>query len=142
VTVRPRWRPGRTFGPGLALGGASLALVGAAAVWARSGDRARNSFALVRLARRLEVVPDALAPLAVAWFLLPVLVGVAWLCFGLGRSRATSAISATAGALALGGVAAVAASPLRLEVGAGVTAAGGALALLGALVSALGPRDR
>ena len=82
--------------------------------WTRVGVRRRNSFELVAVARRLEVVPnDALGVLARTWVLAPLLSVLALTAIVYRRPRlaALAAGLVSVGTLSL--VMAINSSPLR-----------------------------
>jgi hypothetical protein len=127
----------RRWATGVALGGTSITLTGACLTWVRSGRATRSSFATLRSARVLGVLDGVAGHLAPLWFLLPAVVGVAWLAAGLGRPRWVGALAVLIGVGALAAVAGVARSPLPTGPGVPLTAAGGSLALIGGLVAVI-----
>ena len=67
----------------LGLGCAAL-LVIALLPWAQSGDRQRNSFALLRSADRLDLIDGVVQRTAqIGWLLMPVVVGVVVIALAL-----------------------------------------------------------
>lgn len=100
--------------------------------WGRSGSRMRSSYELVDVADRAGVLPDRVAALAAAWFLVPALCGIVLIAVALDRGVTVGAGATTLGALVGVGAILVLRSPLA--VGA---AAIGALGL-GACTAASG----
>ena len=102
--------------------------------WARSGTRLRDSYELVAVAGRLDVLPSPWAGASAAWSLLPlcaVLVGVA---MAFHRPLAIGTISLTVGIASISLAVVVFASPLGTELGARAALLTGSTSVVGALV--------
>lgn len=118
----------------LAILAASTALVAAFLPWGRSGQTSRSSFQLIGVADRLDVLQGSARSAAYLWFVLPVLVGLAWLARSVGRSALAASLAATAGLICLAASELTVRSPLAVEYGAtiarwaGIVAAGAAAA--------------
>jgi hypothetical protein len=118
---------------GVALGGATGVVVSSFLPWARSGSADRDSYQLVAAAERLELLSPPLQRVALAWYLVVVAVGVAWLAAGMHRHLLAAGACAATGSLALLLSVATMASPLRALTGTPVAAASGGIALLGSI---------
>jgi hypothetical protein len=123
-----------TAGTVVAVAGTVLIAATAFLPWGRSGQALRNSFELVAVAGRLELLDGAAAGGARVWFLVPVLAGLVWLAAAVGRPLLTAALSATAGSMCLAGVLLLERSPLGREPGAALAAAAAVLALCGSVL--------
>lgn len=110
--------------------------------WAASGRRVRDSYELVAVASRLDLVPERLVGVAGAWVLLPLVTVITCLAVLFRRPWATATLSLSVGISALVLGLAVARSPLRVEVGARVAAVTGLLAVGGALAVVVDERRR
>jgi hypothetical protein len=127
----------RASGPlALTVGGLTL-LSGAAtfAPWGASGERSRNSYEIVDIAERADVIPGSLAGVAQLWFLVPALCGVVLVAISLRLVRLAGVGAATLGGLVGAASVLVARSPLVLEPGAIIGAvAGGCTVIAGGAV--------
>lgn len=117
--------------------GSTLCLVGACLGWARSGTTVRNSFALVQVGRSLGLFDGPAARLAPLWFLLPAVVGSAWLGLGLRRPLVVNGVGLLAAVATLSAGWLVRRTPLPVQGGLTVAALGAVVALLGVAVGAL-----
>ena len=131
--------PGRDGAGGalvLVVGGLTLTSGAATfAPWGASGERARNSYEIVDIAGRADVIPGSLAGAAQLWFLVPVLCGVVLLAIAARGVRLAGAVAATLGGLVGAASVLVARSPLVLEPGAIIGAvAGGCTVIAGGAV--------
>lgn len=109
--------------------------------WGASGRAERSSYALVGIADRLGVLDGAVAGLARAWYLAPVVAAGVWTAAASGRHVLARSL---AGMLAAGGVVlavAVRRSPLLSRPGPCVTIAAAAVVGVGLLL-ALGGSGR
>jgi hypothetical protein len=113
--------------------GPTLTLVGSLLSWVRSGEATRSSFALLRSARTLGVLPASVDGLAPLWYLLPVVVGLVWLAAAMSRWRIAAVLTLAVGLGGGGAVLAVVRSPLPMEAGVAVTTVATVLSLLGGL---------
>jgi hypothetical protein len=116
-----------------------LAIIGVSsfADWTRTGTRHRNSYELVAVARRLEVVHNgALGALARGWVLAPLcsVLAATALVYRLPRLAALAAGLVSAATIAL--VLAVNSSPLRAEGAVTVAMAGAIMTLIGSVWAA------
>lgn len=105
--------------------------------WGASGDRTRNSYAIVDVVERAGVLSASSADLSGLWYFVPALCGLVLLCSALGRVAIAGALATTLGALVAAGGALVARSPLMVQPAATFgtlvglcTILAGALALL------------
>lgn len=117
-----------------------LAVIGVSSFsdWTRTGTRYRNSYELVAVARRLEVVPNAaLGALARGWVLAPLcsVLAVTALVYRIPRLAAVIAGLVSIATIAL--VLAVNSSPLRAEGAVTVAMAGAIMTLIGSVWAAL-----
>jgi hypothetical protein len=105
---------------GLVAGGVEVAA--AFLPWVRTGERERNSFELIGVARRLHVLQSAWEqPASAAWYFVPFVVALALVAAAIGRRAVAGALLAVAGlAGALVGLA-VAGAPLGVLPGLRVT---------------------
>lgn len=110
--------------------------------WAASGRRLRDSYELVAVAARLDLLGERTASLAGAWSFLPFAVALTCLAVLFHRPWATATLSLSVGISALGLGLAVSRSPLGMEVGAKVAAATGLVAVGGALAVVVDERRR
>jgi hypothetical protein len=112
-----------------------------AAPWIASGQRTRTGLSLARTADQLHLVDGAGGrTLLELWFLLPMVVPLAWLAVVLGRPRIGAALAVVAGILVLGAAAAVARGPLPARWGLHVAAGTGAVAVCAGLLASLPAR--
>jgi len=130
-----RARRRRELGSLVLVAGAALVVLGAFLPWVISGSATRSSFATVRSADRLGVVPDGVAlALLRSWYLVPLAAAIIPVAVVLGRRRL-----ALITAVALAGVAAVVAGLVihaSPSTGAGpaVSLAGSATLLAGTAI--------
>ncbi len=111
------------------------ATVGAFLPWVYSGAAARNSFAVVRAARRLGVVDsDLLRGLLALWYFVPLFAAATVFLLAIGWSRAGGAVATVLGAVVLFVGLMVAASSADLGGGPAVASGAGAMAALGGLL--------
>jgi hypothetical protein len=118
----------------LLLGGTALIALGAFLPWVVSGASTRSSFATVRSADRLGLVPDGVALLVLrAWYLMPLAAALVPLLLALHRVR-TAAAFGIALVLLTAPIAALvlAVAPVR-GIGPAVCLAGGLAVLAGAV---------
>ena len=81
-----------------ALGGSSVAAIALALPWGASGRRWRSAYALIRLARELDIADGALAgTFAACVALTPVLAAAAWVAAVVRWRRSTQALTAAVG---------------------------------------------
>ncbi len=100
--------------------------------WASSGRTARSSFALVRLADRLDLVAAGWQQrLLVFWALVPLLAAVGLLAAALGRQLQALVAAGLASALGVIAVALVVRTPLPLRPGVYVALVGSLIGLGG-----------
>jgi hypothetical protein len=102
--------------------------------WAASGRRLRDSYELVAVAARLDLVGEPALSASAAWPLLPLAVVLTWLAVLFHRPRWTATLALTVGLSALGLAVAVIRSPLAPEVGARMALVTGSVSVLGALI--------
>lgn len=116
----------------LTLAGLGLVVVGAFLPWVASGSATRSSFAAVRTAEALDLVPDgALGVVVQGWYLLPLVASLTVLGLALGHRWAVVGPGAVV-VLAAGGLAVLTlvapvaslAGPLVALVGAAVLSGG------------------
>ena len=107
---------------------ATVALGASFLPWASSGDRARTSYELTRVAVRFDLVPPDLDAFAQVWFLMPALVGVAWLARASGRDAMATTVCVVVGLLSVVAATLTMQSPLAAEAGAVVAMGSGVLA--------------
>jgi hypothetical protein len=128
-----------------ALAGATAVLVASFLPWATSGERARTSYELTRVAVRFDLLPTGVAALAPIWYLVPALVGAAWLARSMDRRSLTSIFCVVVGLLSVVAAMLTLRSPLVTEAGT-VLAMGSGLLAAGAgtmhLVTVRTHRDR
>jgi hypothetical protein len=101
--------------------------------WARSGAADRSSYDLVASVRRLELLDGLAADLAPVWFLLPAMVGAAWLAVALDRIRTAATLGAIVGLLGVVLALQTVRSPLVHLPGAALGGGAGAIAIVAAL---------
>lgn len=113
----------------------TVLLVGSFLPWVRTGDRRRNSYALMGLIDRLEFAPGGLAARAVGWWpIVPTLCVLTLIAAWWPRPR-TAAVVGLIAALYAGGVAvAVNQAPIKPLAGTTLAADAGIVAALAALV--------
>lgn len=76
------------------LGGVALIVLGAFLPWVVSGATSRSSFATVRSADRLGLVPDGVALLVLrSWYLVPLIAALVPLLLALHRVRAAAVVA-------------------------------------------------
>src|SRR5690606_29207301 len=91
---------------------------------------------------RLDLVETDLGRVLLeAWFLLPVLVALAWLAASLGRARWAAVLAGTAGAFVTGAAVAVARGPLPARWGVPVAAGAGVVAACAGLLGSCPRRE-
>jgi hypothetical protein len=139
---RGRVIPGRRYPPGWSTNHLGAAAASAAATvvlgasflpWARSGAADRSSYDLVASVRRLELLDGLAADLAPVWFLLPAMVGAAWLAVALDRIRTAATLGAIVGLLGVVLALQTVRSPLVHLPGAALGGGAGAIAIVAAL---------
>ncbi len=101
--------------------------------WGASGRRTRNSYELVAVAGRLDLVPQVLVRPSRAWYFLPLCVVAICLFMFLRRPWCATVLSLSVGLVALGLGVAVLGSPLGVELGARAAVATGSCSVVGAL---------
>lgn len=128
----PGWRPNH---PAAIVASAAATVVLAASFlpWARSGSAERSSYDLVASVRRLELLDGLAADLAPVWFLLPAVVGAAWLAVALDRIRTAATLGAIVGLLGVVLALQTVRSPLVHLPGAALSGGAGAIAIVAAL---------
>lgn len=117
----------------LASAAASLAFVASFLPWGRSGQTSRSSYQLVGVADRLDVLDGSARTAAMAWFVLPVLVGLVWLARSVDRHGTAATLSALTGLLSVVAAALIERSPLAVEHGATLAKWTGAVAVAAAI---------
>jgi hypothetical protein len=125
----------------VSLGAATAVLAASFLPWGRSGAADRSSYDLVAAAVDLAVLGPAVAQAARAWYLLPALVGAAWLAGALDRPLASTALAALIGASGVALAVATVRSPLVEQPATTFTAIAGAIAISAALAGWLGARS-
>lgn len=121
--------------------GALIVVVGGFLPWGASGRAERNSYALVGVADRLEVVDGVAAGVARLWYLSPLVAAAVWLAASLGRHRTAALLAGVLGAGGLALAVAVRASPVLDRPGVYVTICGVGVIAVG-LVLAVAERGR
>ena len=102
--------------------------------WARSGDRLRDSYELVAVVGRLELLPSILARPYLAWYFLPLCaIGTAIVVLSH-RPLWSTVLGLIVGSAAGGLAAAVVSSPLGVGIGARIAMVTGTLCVAGALM--------
>jgi hypothetical protein len=116
--------------------GAALVAVGAALPWVAVGRRNLSAFHLVTIARHFGYARSSGAGAAAAlWLFVPLLAGLAVASALLGKRRVAAGLAGIVGVTGAAAAAfALRAADRHVLVGVWVTAAGAALALLGAVV--------
>ena len=115
-----------------ALGGSSVAALALALPWGASGERWRSAYALIRLARELDIAHGALAgTFAVCVALTPISAAAAWVAAAVRWRRSTQVLTAAVAVLTLVTAYAVLRSPLRAGAGVVVGMAAGVVTLVG-----------
>jgi hypothetical protein len=132
----PRWADR------VALGAASGVLAASFLPWGRSGAVDRSSYDLVAAAVDLDVLEGGAAQAARAWYLLPAVLGAAWLAGALGRPLLSTALAAVIGASGLTLAVVTVRSPLVEQPATTFTAIAGAIAISAALAGWLGGRSK
>ena len=108
---------------GLVAGAAEVG--GAFLPWVRTGERERNSFELIGVARRLRVLQSAWEqPASAAWYFVPLVIALALVAAAVGRRAVAGGLLALAGAAGIAVGVAVAAAPLAVLPGLRVTIVG------------------
>lgn len=110
--------------------------------WGASGRRTRNSYELVSVAGRLDLVPDALILPSRAWYFLPLCVIAICLFMFLRCLWWATVLSLSVGLVALGLAVAVLGSPLGVEPGARAAVVTGSCSVVGALAMMVRTRGR
>lgn len=131
----PRWADR------LSLSAASSVLLASFLPWGRSGAVDRSSYDLVAAAVDLEVLEGGAAQAARAWYLLPAVLGAAWLATALGRPVLSTVLAAAIGASGLALAVVTVRSPLVEQPATTFTAIAGAIAISAALAGWLGARS-
>lgn len=109
--------------------------------WVASGRRTRTGLSLARTVDQLQLVDGTGGrTLLELWFLLPMVVPLAWLAVVLGRSRLAAALAGVAGAVVLGAAVAVARGPLPSRWGLHLAGGTGAAAVCAGLLASLPAR--
>lgn len=129
------------------IGGLAVVLVGTFLPWVHSGEVARSSYEVAGSAGRLGLFEtDRERLVELAWYLLPVSVGLVLLAMAFHRRRLAALLTGLVALLAGGGALVVLGSSLRVGVGPAVVLAGGAVAVTGAVASwwpaSVDPADR
>ncbi|MEX2658737.1 MAG: hypothetical protein WD232_03495 [Acidimicrobiales bacterium] len=101
--------------------------------WARSGERLRNSYELIDVVGRLELIPVVLVGPSRLWSLLPLAAVLTCIAVFFQRPWCTTVLSLFVGLAALGLVVAVVDSPLGVGFGAWAATLTGVLSAIGAL---------
>lgn len=115
-----------------ALGGSSVAAVALALPWGASGERWRSAYALIRLARELDIADGALSgTFAVCVALTPILAASAWVAAAVRWRKSTQLLTAAVAALTVVTAYAVLRSPLRVGAGLTIGVAAGVVTLVG-----------
>ena len=133
-----RWRvPRPVAAAAVACAAATVAVLAElAAPWIASGRRTRTGLSLAQSVDQLELVHDGPGrALLELWFLLPMVVPLAWLALVLGRPRLAAALAAVAGVVVVGAAVAVARGPLPTRWGLVVAAGTGGLAVCAGLAA-------
>ncbi len=102
--------------------------------WARSGSRVRDSYELVAVADRLDLLASPWAGASAAWTLLPLCTVLAGVGVASHRPFVIGTISLTVGIASISLAVVVFASPLGTELGARAAVVTGAISVVGALV--------
>lgn len=118
----------------LCAGAAIGCLVASFLPWASSGARLRDSYELVAVAGRLDLVPDALAGASRLWSFLPLGVVLTCAAMFLRASWILAMISLIVGTASIALAMAVLRSPLGAELGAGVGVLTGFVSVVGASI--------
>lgn len=125
----------RAVGWVLVVAGAAGVTVGAFLPWVRSGASSRDSFGVVRAARRLGVVDsDALRTALALWYLVPLMAAVVVLLLALRRERSAGVVAVAFGLVVLVVSLMVATSSADLGVGPAVASAAGVTVALGGVL--------
>lgn len=112
--------------------GAIGVTIGAFLPWVYSGAASRNSFGVVRAARRLGVVDsDLLRVVLASWYFVPLFAAVLVLLLVLGRERAAGTMAVLLGVVALTVGLMVRSSTADLGRGPAVASAAGAVVAFG-----------
>lgn len=101
--------------------------------WGRSGQTRRNSYELVHVAVRFEILSPGLERLTPLWYLVPAAAGAAWLAASLRRPRLAATLCLVVGLLSVVAATLTKQSPLAAEVGVGIAQAAGIVATLAGL---------
>jgi hypothetical protein len=110
--------------------------------WARSGQATRTSHELVRAAVRLELLTPWVQRIALAWYVAPAAVGLAWLAAGVDRVIVAALTCAAVAGFGLLLAVTVLRSPLSDEPALTVAVVAGVVALGSALVALASLRAR
>lgn len=110
--------------------------------WASSGERLRDSYELVSVAGRLDLVPSALAGPSRAWSLLPLCTLVTCVAVILRRTWLFATMSLIVGIAFVSLAIVVLRSPLGVEPGAPVGVVAGTSSVIGALIAIVAQRRR
>ena len=129
--------------------GATVGIViGAFLPWIISGQRTRNSFTTVQLARALGVVEhETVLVMMAGWYFVPLGVVMVVVLAALDHQRSCAVMAAAIGAVAVAFALIVRFSPVATDVGVAVTLGAGVLTvvasviLFGGAVSPVEPRD-
>ncbi|CAN5800528.1 hypothetical protein BH18ACT2_BH18ACT2_19940 [soil metagenome] len=120
--------------------GAAVTVLGSSLPWVRTGGARRNSYDLFALVERFGYSPDGPAGVALRWWpIVPLITALAVVAAWWGWPRTGGVLGVVAGGYA-GGVglaigAADVTNAVEIQFGAPVTAAGGALLVLGSLAA-------
>lgn len=125
-------------GERLAFVGALTAALASFLPWAQSGQSHRNSYELVAVAHRLEVLPAGVAGARVLWYVVPALVAAMFLAWVLERRALASTLAALVGLLSAVAAVLTARSPVSVEGGAVLAGGAGAVAVAGAALRLVG----
>jgi hypothetical protein len=98
--------------------------------WGRSGQRTRNSYAVVDAVEQAGVLEGSAARAAPLWFLVPALCGLALLALATRRHTIAGLATTTLGALVGTGAILVGRSPLVAQPAVGVAVVVGAATVL------------
>jgi len=110
--------------------------------WASSGERLRDSYELVAVAGRLDLVPSALAGPSRAWSLLPLCTLATCIAVILRRTWLFATLSLIVGFASVSLAIVVLRSPLGVEPGAQVAVVAGMSSVVGASIAIVAQRRR
>ena len=125
-----------------ALAGASVVAVAAFLPWATSGQRTRTSYELTGVAVRFDLLPSRLEPLAPIWYLVPALVGGAWLAWSMDKPALTGIFCVVVGVLSVIAATLTLRSPLVTEAGTVLAMGSGMLAAVAGSMTLVTVRTR